>query len=74
MLKGFLENVDEMLTDGEYRHLFSYKKSPVRDKKKGRILFLRYKSIMQWNTCKEQLLCKCEKVFFKSRNTLARST
>jgi len=30
MLKGFLENVDEKLTDGEYRHLFSYKKSPVK--------------------------------------------
>ena len=27
MLKGLLENVDEKLTDGEYRHLFSYKKA-----------------------------------------------
>jgi len=27
MLKGFLENVDEKLTDGEYQHLFSYKKA-----------------------------------------------
>src|SRR6218665_241907 len=31
MLKGFLENVDEKLTDGEYRHLLSYKKSPDED-------------------------------------------
>jgi len=39
MLKGFLENVDEMLTDGEYRHLFSYKKALCAIRKKEEFYF-----------------------------------